>query len=177
MPASHNNRQYSFHSLHLFFCKRWALFFEVKPCWAPFLHIFSRILPRYLGILIRFSGILPRFSGIFPKYSGILSGFSTNLSFWGCACTPCSPASCITGRNARNLKLRHPFVPAARDMFLLSNFALFSANDIHIRSESCFGWHHTIRNRKLSKRASLVVQKWTRMHRMENLKDLFEKNK
>jgi len=39
----------------MFFCKRWAPFFEVKQHWAPF---------------------LPRFSGIFP-------GLSTNQNFWG----------------------------------------------------------------------------------------------
>jgi len=34
--------------LPLFFCKRWALFFEVKQRWAPF-------LPRFLGIFPGFS--------------------------------------------------------------------------------------------------------------------------
>jgi len=52
--------------LHLFFCKPWAQFFEVKQGWAPFL----------------------------PRFSGILFGFSTNQNFLGCACTPCTPASC-----------------------------------------------------------------------------------
>jgi len=56
--------------LHLFFCKPWAQFFEVKQGWAPFL----------------------------PRFSGILFGFSTNQNFWGCACTPCTPASCTTAR-------------------------------------------------------------------------------
>jgi len=58
---------------------------------------FSGILPRYLGILFGFSGILPKFSEFLPTSSGILPGFSTNQSFWGCACTPCTPASYITG--------------------------------------------------------------------------------
>jgi len=60
--------------LRLFFCKRWAPFFEIKERWAPF-------LPRY-------SGILPRISKILPKFSGILPRFSTNQNFWGCACPP-----------------------------------------------------------------------------------------
>jgi len=34
--------------------------------------------------------------------------------------------------------------------FLLSDLILFLKNDIRIRSESCFGWNHTIRIRKLS---------------------------
>ena len=34
--------------------------------------------------------------------------------------------------------------------FSLSDPNLFSKNDIRIRSESCFGWNHTIRIRKLS---------------------------
>ena len=34
---------------------------------------------------------------------------------------------------------------------LLSNPILFLTNDIRIRSESCYGWNHTIRIRKLSK--------------------------
>jgi len=48
--------------LHMFFCKPWAPFFEVKQRWMSF---------------------LPGFSGILPK-------FSTNQNFWGCACTPIS---------------------------------------------------------------------------------------
>jgi len=36
-------------------------------------------------------------------------------------------------------------------VFLLSDPILFLKNDIRIRSESCFGWKHTIRIRKLSK--------------------------
>ena len=48
--------------------------FQVFFCkrWAPFFLEFSGILPRYLGILL---------------------GFLTNPHFWGCACTPCTPAS------------------------------------------------------------------------------------
>jgi len=34
--------------------------------------------------------------------------------------------------------------------FSLSDPILFVKNDIRIRSESCFGWNHTIRIRKLS---------------------------
>jgi len=48
--------------LHVFFCKPWAPFFEVKQRRAP--------------ILRGFSGMLPR--------------FSADQNFWGCACTPCS---------------------------------------------------------------------------------------
>jgi len=43
--------------LRLFFCKRWAPFFEVKQRWGPFLPRFSAILPRYLGILPGFQQI------------------------------------------------------------------------------------------------------------------------
>jgi len=75
--------------LHLFFCKHWAPFLEVKQRWAPFFPRFSRILSRYLGILFGFSGILPKFLGILP-------GFSPNQNFWRCAWTPCTPASYTT---------------------------------------------------------------------------------
>ena len=71
-------------SLHLFFCKRWVPFFEVKQRWAQFLPRFSAIWPRYLGILHVILRILPKFSGILP-------GFSTNQNLWGCACTPVPP--------------------------------------------------------------------------------------
>jgi len=55
--------------LHVFFCKPWAPFFEVKQRWAPF--------------LLGFSGILPRFSG--------------NQNFWGAlAPTPPTPLLFIT---------------------------------------------------------------------------------
>jgi len=54
--------------LHVFFCKPWAPFFEVKQCWAPF--------------LCGFSGMLPR--------------FSANHNFWGCDCTPFTFTSNIT---------------------------------------------------------------------------------
>ena len=80
---------------HLFFCKSWAPFLKVKQRWAPFLPRLSGILPRYLGILFGFSGILPKFSEMLP-------GFSTNQNFWGCACTPYTPASNTTG-------LKHTF--------------------------------------------------------------------
>ena len=64
--------------LHVFFCKRWAPFLEVKQYWAPFLHGFSEIL-------LRFSGISP--------------GFSTNQNFRGCACTPRLLHHCSVLRN------------------------------------------------------------------------------
>ena len=62
--------------LIVFFCKRWAPFFEVKQCWAPF-------LPGFSEIVHWFSEVLPNFSGILPKVS-------TNQNFWGCAFTPAS---------------------------------------------------------------------------------------
>jgi len=34
-------------ALHVFFCKHWAAFFEMKQRWAPFLPGFSGILPRF----------------------------------------------------------------------------------------------------------------------------------
>jgi len=76
--------------LHLFFCKLWASFFEVKQRWAPF-------LPNFLGILFGFSGILPKFSGILP-------GFSTNKIVWGYTCTPCTPAFYTTDARANHAK-------------------------------------------------------------------------
>ena len=48
---------------HVFFCKPWALFFEVKQRWAPFLRGLSGMLPR----------------------------FSANQNFWVCACIPSPP--------------------------------------------------------------------------------------
>jgi len=48
--------------LHVFFCKPWAPFFEIKQRWVPFL----------------------------PGFSGILPRFSANQNFWGCSCTPTS---------------------------------------------------------------------------------------
>jgi len=41
-------------SLHVFFCKVWALFYESKQDWAPFCPDFQ-ILPRFLRILTWFS--------------------------------------------------------------------------------------------------------------------------
>jgi len=76
--------------LHLFFCKRWAAFFEVKH-WAPFLPRFEEILPKFSDILLDFSGNLP--------------GFSINQSFWECACTPCTPPSCTTVNDDSNILL------------------------------------------------------------------------
>jgi len=51
--------------------------------------------------------------------------------------------------------LVHPRVHVAHQRcsdsdFSLSDPILFLKNDIRIRSESCLGWNHTIRNRKLS---------------------------
>ena len=56
-----------------------ASFFQIKPCWALFLPIFS-------GISRRLSQILPRFPRILP-------GFSPNQNFCGCACTSCTTAN------------------------------------------------------------------------------------
>jgi len=53
--------------LHMFFCKGWAPFIEIKQRWAPFVPGFAVILPR--------------FSGIFPGFLGIFPGFSTNQNF------------------------------------------------------------------------------------------------
>jgi len=47
--------------LHLFFCKHWASFCEVKERWEPFLPRFSEIWPRYLGICSDFQGFCPNF--------------------------------------------------------------------------------------------------------------------
>jgi len=59
--------------LHVFLCKPWAPFFEVKQRWAQFVFGFSGILPI----------------------------FSPNQSLWGCACSPTSNNTafhnCITG--------------------------------------------------------------------------------
>jgi len=44
----------------VFFCKRWAPFYEMKQSWTPFLPGFSKILRRF---------------------SRILPGFSTNQNF------------------------------------------------------------------------------------------------
>ena len=63
--------------------------FQIKGCWATFLLMFS-------GSLLRCSWSLWRFSDILPRFWGILPGFSPNQNFWGCACTPCSPASYTT---------------------------------------------------------------------------------
>jgi len=71
------------------FLQTLGAFFQIKQRWVPFLPGFSGILTRFLGILPGFSEILTRFSGIFP-------GFSTNQSFWGCSCIPCTPASYTT---------------------------------------------------------------------------------
>ena len=49
-------------SLHVYFCKHWAPFFEIKERWAPFV----------------------------PWFSGILPGFSTNQNFGG-AHSPSAP--------------------------------------------------------------------------------------
>ena len=39
------------------------------------------------------SVILRTFSQILPKFPHISPGFSLNQKFWGCGCTPCTPAS------------------------------------------------------------------------------------
>jgi len=85
--------------LHLFFCKYWVPFFEVKQRWAPF-------LPRFSGILPRYCGILPGFSGILPKFSGILPGFSTNQNFGG--------------------ELAPPEPPPPTALYCLESFSLFN---------------------------------------------------
>jgi len=47
-------------------------------------------------------------------------------------------------------------------VFLLYDPIQFLKNDIRIQSESCFGWNHTIRVRKLSKSSSEMIMepKW-----------------
>ena len=60
--------------------------------WVPF----SQIKARRAPFLLAFLGSLPRFSGILRRFSQISPGFSPNQIFWGCACTPCTPASCTT---------------------------------------------------------------------------------
>jgi len=65
--------------LHVFLCKPWASYFEIKQRWAPFLPGFSErhFYPDFL-----FVKLLPR--------------FSANQNFWGCACNPCIPISSTT---------------------------------------------------------------------------------
>jgi len=64
-------------------------FLKSKQVVRRFLPMFSGSVPRFSGILWRLSQILPRSRRIFP-------GFSPSQNFWGCACTPCTPASYIT---------------------------------------------------------------------------------
>ena len=75
----------------------WAPFSQIKARWTPFLLVFLGSLAGFSGILRRFSQILPRFALILPGFSEYLPGFSPNQNFWGCACTPCTRASCTTG--------------------------------------------------------------------------------
>jgi len=67
--------------VHVFFCKCWALFFEVKQRWAPFLSIFSRNFAQIFRIFSRFSAY---FQGYFPDFRQI-------KTFGGCVCTPAPP--------------------------------------------------------------------------------------
>jgi len=67
-------------------------FFEVKQRWAPF-------LPKFLVFFLDILGVLFGFSGILPK-------FSENQNFWGCTCTPCTPASYTTNTDYLQLRLQ-----------------------------------------------------------------------
>ena len=58
-------------------------YFQIKAYWAPF--------------LLRFSPSFRRFSDIFTGFQRILPGFSPNQKFWGCGCTPFTPASYTRG--------------------------------------------------------------------------------
>jgi len=81
------------------FCATFGHKFSVFVCFLQTLGaIFfkSAIFARIFRVLPRFSGILPRISGILLGFSGILPGFLTNQNFWGCVCTPCTPASYTT---------------------------------------------------------------------------------
>ena len=83
--------------LIVFFCKRWAPFFEVKQRWGPF---------------------LPGFSGILPRFPRILYKFSTNQNFWGCACIH---ASYTTGlKNCFSLATRRIVVQRSFDKWHLA---------------------------------------------------------
>jgi len=55
------------------------------------LHVISEAI--FLQIKARWVPFLPDFNG----FSGILPGFSPNQNFWGCSCTPYTPASYTTG--------------------------------------------------------------------------------
>jgi len=52
-----------------FSCQFGRHYFQIKTCWAPFLHRFSGCFRRFLGILSGFYRILPK--------------FSPNQNFWG----------------------------------------------------------------------------------------------
>jgi len=62
-----------------FSCQFGRHYFQIKTCWAPFLHRFSGCFRRFLGILSGFTGFCPNFHQI--------------KTFGGCGCTSCTPAS------------------------------------------------------------------------------------
>jgi len=68
--------------LNLFFCKRWAPFFEVKQRWAPF-------CPDFQGFCLDIWGFYVDFQGFYPNFPRMLPRFSTNQNFWECAWAPC----------------------------------------------------------------------------------------
>jgi len=55
-------------------------------------------IKAHTAILQRYSHIFPKYPQIFPGlYKVFFPGFSPNQMFWGCACTPCTPASYTSG--------------------------------------------------------------------------------
>jgi len=63
----------------MWFCTRWAPFFLNQST---------------LGAIL--ARIFREFAQIFPGFTDLFPGFSPNKTFWGSACTPCTPASYTT---------------------------------------------------------------------------------
>jgi len=69
------------------------------PSSAPVGRPFAQIFRDFAKIFRDFVRIYRDFAQIFrivPTFTWILPGFLTNQNFWGCACTPCTPASYTT---------------------------------------------------------------------------------
>ena len=63
--------------LIVFFCKRWAPFFEVKQCWAPF--------------FLDFQGFYPDFQRFCPNFQGFCPNFQQIKTFGGALVPPAVP--------------------------------------------------------------------------------------
>ena len=133
--------KYHLWNVHVFGIFSWTVVFRFKPTNKKFDFIELTSFKSFdIKVPCFYFGSMPLFA---------------HKPFLQSAGKPLNAHYCIWARSHHGLHYNCAYIQRWSDsVFLVSDPILFLKNDIRNRSESCFGWNHTIHIRKLSESVS-----------------------